>query len=830
MVSAETGVPNRQRRGRWLSRLTTPALDGHELEAVGVGLQLLVFVGWFIPLALMLTMPSWYLTRGVILEIVALAAGVPAVVAARRGHVLAAATSAIAAMWVILTGATFTNGGTANPAFFGYVVLVAAIGMLRGRRSAFALAALCIAVGAGVVAMETRGLIRQRTYPPAALLVFNAAYLVMAAGVLTLASRRMTTADDSARLAKEQHLQAEIQLRESEERFHRLADSAYEGIVFTDRGVVFDANRQVGAMLGYEVSEMIGRPVSDFTAPESLDVVASHIREGYEEPYTHTMLRKDGTRAEVEARGRTVPLAGRQIRVTALRDVTEETRAAEERLRLLSAIEQAGEMIVITDPRGRVVFANRAVEQITGRSRPEVTGRPIVGLLGANQDDPVYLDMRRRAAAQQHWSGRITCTRSAGSAYVLDLTVSPVRTPAGAVVAMVGVGRDISAELGQEERLRQAQRMETVGQLAGGIAHDFNNLMSPVLGYAELLLDELPAESPYREPVSIIRTAADKARQLTQQLLAFGRKQVIQVQPLDLNVVVTEFTRFFRRTIREDVEVAVNVTTEPSIVEGDSRQLEQVLMNLAINAQDAMPHGGRLVLETSAVSVPEDVPANPDLPPGRYVRLTVTDSGGGIDPDVLPHIFEPFFTTKEKGRGTGLGLSTVYGIVLQQSGHIRVETSAGVGTTFSVFLPRLDPGAMPHVSPRVDVATDSGGSETIVVAEDDEMVRNLVCSALRQRGYHVVEVAQPEDCLRILDEHGRRPDLLLTDVVMPKVNGRELFAQVNGKYPGVKVLFMSGYLADVIGSHGVLDAGVSYIQKPFSLSVLTMQVRGVLDR
>jgi len=825
-----TGVRNRPGRSRWRSLLISPALDGHDLEAVGVGLQVLVFVASLIPPALILTMPPWYLIRGSVFEGVALAVGVPALIATRRGHVLTAATSAIAAMWLILTGASFTNGGTANPAFNGYIVLVAAMGLLRGRRDAFTLALLSIVSGVAMVAMETRGLIGDRPYGHGPVLMFNAVYLVMAAGVLTLASRRAASAADVAQLAQARHEHTEAQLLESEERFHRLADAAHEGVVFSDRGIIIDANRQVAHLLGWEVSEMLGRPVSDFVAPESLDAVATRMRLGSEEPYTHALIRKDGTRLDVEARGRTVPYEGRQIRVTALRDVTDAIRAAEERLRLVTAIEQAGEMILITDPIGRVIFVNRAVEQITGMARADMIGRPIAGLLGARDDDPAYLDMRRRASAHQHWSGRIACTRADGSSYVLELTVSPARTPAGGVVAVVGVGRDVSVELAQEEQLRQAQRMETVGQLAGGVAHDFNNLMSPVLGYAELLLDELPADSPHRESVAIIRTAADRARQLTQQLLAFGRKQVIQVQALDLSELVTEFTRILRRTIREDVEIDLRVTSAAAIVKGDSRQLEQVLMNLAVNAQDAMPGGGRLVLATAIVNAPADVPAHPDLPPGRYVRLTVSDSGAGIDPAVLPHIFEPFFTTKAKGRGTGLGLSTVYGIVTQQDGHIRVETTAGAGTRFSVFLPRLDSAAVVHVAPRVDVTTDARGSETIVVAEDDEMVRNMVCSALRQRGYCVIEVAQPEDCLRILDDEGRRPDLLLTDVVMPRLNGRELYVQVNRQCPGVKVLFMSGYLDDVIGSHGVLDTGVSYIAKPFTVSALAAQVRDVLDR
>jgi PAS domain S-box-containing protein len=708
-------------------------------------------------------------------------------------------------------------------------VIIAGAGLLLGRRAAYTAAAASLASGLVLLVLDANGLVPHRAYTPAAIWVFNAIYFIMAAAVLSLATSQVTSLSALARRESAERRQTEAQLLESEERFHRIANAAHEGIVFSEHGIVTDANQQLAALLGYEVREIIGRPVRDFVAPESLDVVTAHIRAGSEESYEHLLLRKDGSRLDVEARARTVPFEGRQILVTALRDITDQKRAGEERLRLVSAIEQAGEMITISDPQAVVQYVNRTAEQCSGYRRSAVVGHPVGLMLGANDDDPVYQTLRKQVTAGHSWIGRLACRRKDGSPYMADLSVAPVRAPSGEVVAVVGVGRDVTADLAMEEERRQAQKMETIGRLAGGVAHDFNNLLSPILGYAELMLNDLPAEHPYREPVFVIHAAADRARRLTQQLLAFGRKQVIEVSPIDLAQVVRDFERILRRTIREDIEMNVRLSPEPSTIEADTRQVEQVLMNLAINAQDAMTHGGHLSIETVSVTLSRQEPgAYPDIPAGSYIRLTVGDTGSGIDPSIIPHIFEPFFTTKEKGRGTGLGLSTVYGIVTQLHGHIRVESTAGVGTRFHVYLPRLD-GVGAPVLQNAGAVTTHAGHETVVVAEDNDMVRGLVCGALRRRGYNVIEVAQPEQCLALLGAHEATPDLLLTDVVMPKVNGRELHVSLSARYPGLKVVYMSGYLDDVIGTHGVLEEGVNFIQKPFSLEALATKVRDALD-
>jgi PAS domain S-box-containing protein len=828
-VITETRSDNVPTQG-WLRRLLIPdPLVGLDLAPVAVGLQVLTVVACLIPIALSIAMPTTYVRRGIVIECIALALGVPVVIAVRRGHVVGAGTAAIWGMWVVLTGACATASGVVNPAFNGYIVIIAGAGLLLGRRAAYSVTVASVLSGIALLLLDAQGLIRDAHYTVGAVLGFNALYFIMAAGVLSLATSQVTSSSQRAQREIAERRQTEEQLHESEERFHRLADAAHEGLVFSQAGVVVDANPQLAALLGYELREIIGRPVSEFVAPESQALVRARIEAAAEEPYEHVLLRKDGSRIDVESRARTVPMGGRPIRVTALRDLTHQRQSEEERLRLVSAIEQAGEMIAISSPRSVMQYVNRAVEECTGFDRAELIGQPVGRMLGAIDDDPVFRAIRGQVASGQSWIGRLPCRRKDGTPYMIDLSIAHVRSASGEVVAVVGVGRDVTADLAMEEERRQAQKMETIGRLAGGVAHDFNNLLSPILGYAELMVNELPPEDPHHESASIIFSAAERAKHLTQQLLAFGRKQVINTVPTDVTQSVVNFEPILRRTIREDIEIAYRLSPGPAVISGDVRQLEQILMNLAINAQDAMATGGRLSIETMRMTLSlTDSGPQVDVPPGAYVRLTVGDSGAGIDPAIVPRIFEPFFTTKEKGRGTGLGLSTVHGIVTQLGGHVRVSSTIGKGTKFHIYLPRLEGVNVPDAEVRV-VAVADAGHETVVVAEDNDMVRGLVCGALRRRGYRVIEVAQPEQCVAVLEAHEAIPDLLLTDVVMPKVNGRELNTMLAARYPGLKVVFMSGYLADVIGTHGVLDEGVSFIQKPFSVEALVAKVRAALD-
>jgi signal transduction histidine kinase/CheY-like chemotaxis protein len=381
-----------------------------------------------------------------------------------------------------------------------------------------------------------------------------------------------------------------------------------------------------------------------------------------------------------------------------------------------------------------------------------------------------------------------------------------------------------------EEQLRHSQRMESIGRLAGGMAHDFNNMLAPIIGYSDMLLGGLDPGNPSREGLREILGAANRARDLTRQLLAFSRRQILSLQPTDLCSVVTGFEKLARHTIREDIRIDVRLPPAAVVVRADVGQMEQVLMNLVVNAQDAMPSGGVLTLSLEQTSLAEDPGRSPpDARAGHYALLCVSDTGVGMEPSVLEHLFEPFFTTKGPGKGTGLGLSMVYGIVEQHGGSLDVASEPGKGSTFRIYLPR-DEGEGARVA-EVPAAPREAlrGSETVLVVEDRDEVRRLTGKMLELQGYTVLSAGSADEAISVVAGDRRHIDLLLTDVIMPGANGRELFVHLSASRPGLKVLYMSGYAGDTIARHGVLEAGVSLLSKPFTLATLSRKVREVLD-
>jgi two-component system cell cycle sensor histidine kinase/response regulator CckA len=394
---------------------------------------------------------------------------------------------------------------------------------------------------------------------------------------------------------------------------------------------------------------------------------------------------------------------------------------------------------------------------------------------------------------------------------------------------MLGIGTDISDRKSLEAQLHQAQKLEAVGLLAGGIAHDFNNILSVILSYSEFLLQEVGSTSPLRGDLEAIHKAGKRAADLTRQVLAFSRQQVLAPKILDLNDVIVIVSNMLTRVLGEDIELETNLATDLGKVKADPGQIEQVIVNLVVNARDAMPRGGTLTIETSNARLDDaDAAAHIGVTPGRHVMIAVSDTGEGMDKTTQSRIFEPFFTTKERGKGTGLGLSTVFGIVQQSGGTIWVYSEPHVGTTFKVYLPRVPDQASP---PRVGSARppQSRGGETVLLVEDDDQVRAVASSILENAGYRVLPAATPAEAFAICAEHGLEIDLLLTDVVMPKMSGRELAEQIVALQASVKVLFMSGYTDDAIVRHGVRDSGVAFLQKPLTPAALTRKVREVLD-
>lgn len=518
------------------------------------------------------------------------------------------------------------------------------------------------------------------------------------------------------------------------------------------------------------------------------------------------------------------------------RDITELRRAqmtvAAAEQRLTELLENVHLVAVMLARDGLVSFCNEYLLRMSGYQAEEVIGKNWFDLMIPPEDRE-----RLRATFEAaftglepsgHYEGKLLTRDGRRLLIAWDSTI--LRDSDGHVTGSASIGRDITEYKAIEEQLRQAQKLESIGRLTGGVAHDFNNLLTLILGYAEMLLAHRDAMDPLYIALSEIKKTAEKAAALTQQLLVFGRRQMLHPKLLNPNSLVTDSERMLSRIIREDIELKTELEPGLAFVRADEGQLHQVLMNLALNARDAMPNGGRLTIASSSVHLQDsDIPPFPGMAPGPYVLLAISDTGIGMHAEVRAHLFEPFFTTKEKGKGTGLGLSTVYGIIQQSGGHIIVETEPGKGTTFRIFLPAAAPPAESSTAQKVTSAI-RGGTETIVVAEDHKEVRELAVKILRNYGYNVLEAANATEALQTIEQHSGPIHLILTDVVMPGMRGQELLKRVKSANHTVKTLLMSGYSDSCEAEHSTTAGGLGYIQKPFTPETLGTKVREVLDQ
>jgi two-component system, cell cycle sensor histidine kinase and response regulator CckA len=503
-----------------------------------------------------------------------------------------------------------------------------------------------------------------------------------------------------------------------------------------------------------------------------------------------------------------------------------------QQLLLQKVIDTDPNLIFVKDFDGRFVLVNRAVAEIYACTVEDLLGKTDADFNPNKQEVEHFLrnDRQVMERGEQLFIAEEPVTNpSTGTTRWFQTIKVPLSLPGHEMKMMLGVGTDITARKGLEEQLRQSQKMEAVGRLAGGIAHDFNNVLTAILGYSQMLLVDLPEGDTRREDVQEIEHAANRAASLTRQLLAFSRRQVLQPQILDLNALVENLDKFLRRLIGEDIDLRVHSSPELWLVSADSGQMEQVIMNLAVNSRDAMPTGGKLTLETANVELDAGyAQRHLAVTPGQYVMLAVSDTGTGMDEETQARIFEPFYTTKTSGKGTGLGLSTVYGIVKQSGGNIWVYSEIGRGTTFKIYLPRTSESGSP-VRPIKAEATDLRGTETILLVEDEDPVRALAGKVLRGLGYQVLEAKLGRQALDIAAAHDDVIDLLLTDVVMPEYSGSELSRKLAQSRPAIKVLYMSGYTDEAVIHHGVLAANIAYLQKPFTPDVLAAKVREVID-
>ena len=509
-------------------------------------------------------------------------------------------------------------------------------------------------------------------------------------------------------------------------------------------------------------------------------------------------------------------------------DITERKRADEAHARLAMLVEQASESIVITDAKGKITYVNPAFEKTSGYTAAESLGQTPRMLKSGQHEAEFYRKLWEVLRAGNVWSGHFVNRRKDGKFYEEDATISPIRDAAGKVINFMAIKRDTTREAQLESQLRQSQKMEAIGQLAGGVAHDFNNILASTIMQVDLLTgDPTPAE--IREGIEQIRADANRAANLTRQLLLFGRRQVMQPRILDLNELITNLVKMLQRIIGEHVQMQLNLHPGELMTRADAGMLDQVLMNLVVNARDAMPQGGQLRIETAAKTVDADTSQlHAEAAPGHYVCLSVSDSGGGIPPEILPRIFEPFFTTKGEGKGTGLGLATVYGIVKQHGGWIQLVNRPGQGVTFQIFLPA-------HATP----AESSGGTqqfhfrrgtETILLVEDEAGLLKLTRKILERQGYRVWTAAHGQEAFDIWQKHHASIALLLTDMVMPGgTSGQDLARQMQKESPGLKVIFMSGYSATIAGHEFQLGAGESFLQKPFAAGQLLETIHATLQ-
>ncbi len=479
-------------------------------------------------------------------------------------------------------------------------------------------------------------------------------------------------------------------------------------------------------------------------------------------------------------------------------------------------IEIIGDALVILDARRRIADVNRAAAALLGRSRAAAAGVVVDELLpglGECVDQPRRVDLPRSTRSGER---------------VFDASITPIRTHDGGLTGFVVLLRDVTERRQLEEQLRQAQKMEAVGKLAGGVAHDFNNLLTAIIGFASLASDDLPVGSPVQGALAQIRRSAEQAASLTRQLLAFGRRQILQPEVLDLGEVIGHVLPMLRRLIGEDITVVTDLGPEVPTIRADRTQVQQVLLNLAVNARDAMPRGGLLTIRTSLTTVEPRIDSGPDVAPGQYVVLEVTDTGQGLDAGMAAHIFEPFFTTKAFGQGTGLGLSTVYGIAKQSGGDVQVRSTPGRGATFRVLLPAA-PDARRHPA-ETEPAPSPGqlGGGTVLLAEDDEGVRDFVGEVLRASGWTVVTAASPTEALASAARQSLAIDLLVTDVVMPGMNGGELADKLVAMRPGLRVLFITGYDDEDVATRGLIGPGRECLSKPFTPAQLRSRVQALL--
>ena len=636
-----------------------------------------------------------------------------------------------------------------------------------------------------------------------------------------------------------------------------LLETLPDAIVAVDRdGTIIQVNSQAEELFGYDRDELIGQKV-EMLVPESYRRQHHHHRENFAQaPKTRRMKadldlygrRRNGSEFPVEISLSPVSTENGMFVLSAIRDISERKRIAEElrraneelhrrtaeqlgeyRSRLASIIDSSEDAIIGKNLDGTIASWNKGAERIYGYTPEEVVGKHISLLAPTDRPDeiPEILQKTARGESVEHYeSVRVT---KDGRHLDVSISVSPLRDAKGDIVGASAIARDITAQKRAEGQLQQSQKMEAIGRLAGGVAHDFNNILGIINACTEFLRDRIDPNAESSVYVENIKKATERGSSLTHQLLTFSWTPAIQPCILDLNERLKDISKLLRPLMGDDVEVLVVSKSPSAVVEADPGQLDQVLVNLAVNARDAMPRGGKFILETRAMKFDEAfAEQHQAMAAGRYVLLAISDTGNGMDEATVSRVFEPFFTTKEVGKGTGLGLATVYGIVKQSAGHILVYSEPGYGTTFKIYLPSADHKIGLGSKTEVETVAPKRQGTTILLVEDDEIMRSLTRQLLQEHGYTVVEADDGKSALEWVQSHPGPIDLLLTDVVMRRMSGPELVERLNASHPNLKVVYMSGYTGELIAEREVLRRGITLLEKPFTRTALLNTIHTTL--
>ena len=641
-------------------------------------------------------------------------------------------------------------------------------------------------------------------------------------------------------------LRGEEALRESEEKYRVVVENAKEAIFVAQDRVLKFVNRAAEEISGYSRGELTSRPFIDFVHPDDREMIIGNYQkrlrgEALPLVYSFRVVDRDGKTLWVEVNAVVITWNGGPAALYFFRDITERKQAEEalrsSEMRYRTILENTEEGYYEVDLAGNLTFFNDSVCRLYGYPREELIGmnnRQYTSQDTAKKVFQEYNQVYKTGIPRRLYDFELVLKD--GSKRYVEVSILLQRDSSGEPIGFRGIVRDITERKradeemkSLQEQLRQSQKIEAIGLLAGGIAHDFGNLLAIIQGYSELALLKLPKENPVTKDIEEVTKAGLRAKDLIGRLLAFSRRQIFETSVLDLNAILRDLEKMLRRIIGEDIELVTLLASDLGKVEADPGQIEQILLNLAVNAKDAMPSGGKLTIETTNIDLDKTYArSHTAVKPGCYVMVSVSDTGIGMTPEVKERVFEPFFTTKEIGKGTGLGLSTVYGIVKQSGGNIWAYSEPGYGTTFKIYLPRVDE-TLKQAGEKKVLEELPRGNETVLVVEDEENVLKLVLQILKEQGYNALEAPRGSDAMLISEQHEGPIHLMVTDVVMPGMNGQELAKRLAPFRPEMKVLYMSAYPNNTIVHHGVLEKGANFIQKPFTVAVLARKVRQVLD-